>query len=166
MSLLNVRLNDKKKRVSVIRGLDGIYKVTIGRDRFRVVPEKKDANYLLVDESHRLSEISLIRKEKDDYRLLIDGLIMDAAFEEIAEEAVQSSRDDFAEDRILAPMPGVISKVYVRESQQVEEGSKILSLMSMKIENDIMAKKKCRIRKVHVKEKDMVQEGDMLVELE
>ena len=69
---------------------------------------------------------------------MIDGIVFDADFEEMAEESsIQEDGYDgsVALKIIRAPMPGTILKVYIKENDRVRKGRKIVSLISMKMEN-------------------------------
>ncbi len=67
---------------------------------------------------------------------------------------------------IKAPLPGSIVKIAVTEGQSVKRGDLLLTMESMKMENNILAEKDCVIRKIDVKEGQNVMQDDLLVDIE
>ncbi|MBV9233113.1 MAG: acetyl-CoA carboxylase biotin carboxylase subunit [Candidatus Eremiobacteraeota bacterium] len=68
--------------------------------------------------------------------------------------------------RIVAPMPGKIVKVAVREGESVEERALLIVLEAMKMEHRIEAPAAATVKSVAVKEQQLVTAGAPLVEFE
>ena len=64
---------------------------------------------------------------------------------------------------VVAPMPGVIIEVSVREGQAVKRGQKVAVLEAMKMENDILAESDGTITGVFVHKGDSVADGAKIV---
>jgi len=67
---------------------------------------------------------------------------------------------------IRAPLPGVISRIPVKEGDKVKKGQTILVLEAMKMESEIATPVDCVIGSIHVQERAPVHEGDLLMTLE
>lgn len=67
---------------------------------------------------------------------------------------------------IIAPMPGQIKSIFVREGDQVVAGQKLLIMEAMKLENKINAKVNGVVKKILVRDGDTVNQGQELVILE
>lgn len=67
---------------------------------------------------------------------------------------------------VVAPIPGVITKVCVAEGEQVKAGQTVVKLEAMKMENDITALTSGVVKEVGVSEGDEVSEGQLLVMVE
>jgi 3-methylcrotonyl-CoA carboxylase alpha subunit len=67
---------------------------------------------------------------------------------------------------MVAPMPGVITKVMVVVGEEVTKGQPLVALEAMKMEHLIRAPREGRVRKVAASPGQMVQAGVALVELE
>lgn len=67
---------------------------------------------------------------------------------------------------IKSPLPGVIVKVLVSVGQAVKRGDVLLTMESMKMENNILAEEDCTISKVHVQPGQSVMQDDILVDFE
>lgn len=71
-----------------------------------------------------------------------------------------------AEGVLTAPMPGLVSKVFVQQGQQVEAGQRLLVLEAMKTEQALRATLAGIVARLDVREGDLVQEGAVLVVIE
>lgn len=67
---------------------------------------------------------------------------------------------------IKSPLPGVIVKVLVSEGQSVKRGDVLMTMESMKMENNILAEEECIIRKVYVKPGQNVMQDDVLIDFD
>jgi pyruvate carboxylase subunit B len=67
---------------------------------------------------------------------------------------------------LVAPMPGIILSIAVKEGDQVNAGDALLVLEAMKMENEIHAPRAGTIKKVYVSEGAEVRAGSELVEFE
>jgi biotin carboxyl carrier protein len=66
---------------------------------------------------------------------------------------------------IVAPMPGAIFQMRVKEGDKVHAGQVLLVMEAMKMENPVTAPFNGTVSKIHVREGDNVGEGDLLVEV-
>jgi len=67
--------------------------------------------------------------------------------------------------RVVAPMPGTVLAVRVREGDQVEAGQVLVVLEAMKMENTVPAPGSGRVERVLVEVGQQVRRGETLVEL-
>jgi biotin carboxyl carrier protein len=63
-------------------------------------------------------------------------------------------------------MPGEIFKILVNEGNLVEEGCPLLILVSMKMENTIVASESGIIKEIYIAEGETVQSGKLLMKIE
>jgi biotin carboxyl carrier protein len=66
---------------------------------------------------------------------------------------------------ILAPMPGRIVKILVRENQEIEAGQGLLVMEAMKMQNELRAPRPGRVEKIYVSEDLGVEAGFKLLRL-
>lgn len=66
---------------------------------------------------------------------------------------------------VVAPIPGLVLKVLVKEGDTVNAGDNILILEAMKMESEIGSTASGTVKKVLVKEGQSVQEGEALIEV-
>jgi len=74
----------------------------------------------------------------------------------------QASDDDLGPRKLVAPMPGKVVRVLVREEAEVEAGQGIVVVEAMKMQNEIKSPKKGVVRKLTASEGANVNSGDVL----
>jgi len=84
-------------------------------------------------------------------------------------ELAASDEEDVSADgekNILAPLPGRIFKINVKEGDKIQKGDVVLVIDAMKMENNIVTKKDAVVKKILVKLDDMVEASTSLIEIE
>jgi biotin carboxyl carrier protein len=77
-----------------------------------------------------------------------------------------ATADERGPRKLLAPMPGKVVRVLIREEQPVEAGQSILVVEAMKMQNEIKSPKKGTVRKIVAAEGANVNAGDVLAIVE
>ena len=67
--------------------------------------------------------------------------------------------------RLVSPMPGKVVKINVKEGDEVEEGTIMIVVEAMKMENNIVATAHGKVKKILVTENEMVDNKKQLIEL-
>ncbi len=67
---------------------------------------------------------------------------------------------------LISPMPGKVVKINVKEGDEVSEGTVMIVVEAMKMENNIIATAKAKVKKILVVENEMVDNKKQLIELE
>jgi len=70
-----------------------------------------------------------------------------------------------AEGILTAPMPGLVTKVFVQQGERVEAGQRLLTLEAMKTEQSLRAPFAGIVQQLNAREGELVQEGAVLVEI-
>jgi biotin carboxyl carrier protein len=70
-----------------------------------------------------------------------------------------------AEGILTAPMPGLVTKVFVQQGDPVEAGQRLLTLEAMKTEQSLRAPFTGIVRQLNAREGELVQEGTVLLEI-
>ncbi|WP_457548478.1 biotin/lipoyl-containing protein [Archaeoglobus sp.] len=65
-------------------------------------------------------------------------------------------------EAVKAMLPGVVTKIIVKEGESVKKGDTIMILEAMKMENEIKSPKDGVVKQIVVKEGDRVEVGDIL----
>jgi acetyl-CoA carboxylase biotin carboxyl carrier protein len=87
-------------------------------------------------------------------------------FKPSLKESEVISRASKIEKEIKSPLAGVISSIAIKKGDLVKPGQKILTLISMKMENEIISEGYGKIKEIKVKENQFVNSGDILVVLD
>ncbi|MBN2366556.1 MAG: acetyl-CoA carboxylase biotin carboxyl carrier protein subunit [Calditrichaeota bacterium] len=82
------------------------------------------------------------------------------------EPGIQKSSTPFASGDIVAPLPGLILNVMVKEGDKVSSDQTVMKMEAMKMENEIKADRSGTVRKIFVKEGDAVLENTPLLKVE
>lgn len=83
--------------------------------------------------------------------------------EMLLHESLKSGKGMGGGNGLSAGMPGKIVKVLVKEGQEVSEGTPLLVMEAMKMENEMRADQDAVIGKVFVKDGDSVEAGAQLI---
>jgi len=75
-------------------------------------------------------------------------------------------RGTLVEKEIRAPITGIISEIFVSEGENIRVGKKVLTLISMKMENEIIAESEGKIKEIRVRKDQFVNTNDILIILE
>jgi biotin carboxyl carrier protein len=67
---------------------------------------------------------------------------------------------------VLAPLPGLVATLNVKEGDEIEVSANLLVIEAMKMQNIISSQIKGRIKKIFVKEGQSVQAEEKLIEFE
>ncbi|QLG45003.1 acetyl-CoA carboxylase biotin carboxyl carrier protein subunit [Costertonia aggregata] len=67
---------------------------------------------------------------------------------------------------IKAPMPGLIVDVMVNVGQEISEGTPLLVLSAMKMENILLSQGEGIVKSIEVKKDDAVEKGQLIIEIE
>jgi len=65
----------------------------------------------------------------------------------------------------IAPMPGDITTVLVKQGNQVKSGDALLKMISMKMESTIEAHSDGEVEEIYVTEKQFVESGTLLLKM-
>ena len=78
------------------------------------------------------------------------------------------SRKESKNDRstLVSPMPGKVVKINVKEGDEVNEGTVMIVVEAMKMENNITATAKAKVKRILVTEGEMVDNKMQLIELD
>lgn len=96
-----------------------------------------------------------------DFMMMRNDLLADESF-----TGDQEKQDTSNDNMIIAPIPGRIFKLNVKEGDTIAKGDVALVIDAMKMENNITTKRDGMVKKIMVKLNDMVDAGTKLIEIE
>ncbi len=124
--------------------------VRVDGEEYKVFVEETEEGKILV---HCGSDVYEVETKKDAEPSAIERLHN----KHKAEEGQQG---------IIAPLPGIIYEVKVKEGSNVRQGQSLFTLMAMKMENEITAPRDGVVKEIKVKKNDNVNKGDVLAVIE
>lgn len=107
--------------------------------------------------------------EEGKFKIKLDNKSYNvSAQEEITEEQKKTKSNVSTlsgEKTISSPISGTIGKINVKEGTSVKSGAVLLTLIAMKMENEIKATSDGKVKEIKVKIGETVDVGDVLIEL-
>jgi len=67
--------------------------------------------------------------------------------------------------KVVAPLPGTVLQIFVKEGDTISVGDKLLIMEAMKMENDVLAEKGGTVKSIKVSQNDSVLQNDLLIEI-
>ncbi len=115
------------------------------------------------------SYLLYLEPENGEYRLFTEGQMLTARVEDeqnaLLNQMVKARKSEPSEQTIKAPIPGLVTKVFVNEGDVLQKDAPVLTLEAMKMENVIKAPCACLVEKVFVSSGQTVQQNEKLVVL-
>ena len=78
----------------------------------------------------------------------------------------QKSSIDEGQSAVIAPLPGIIYDIKIKEGAKVHKGQSLMTLMAMKMENDITSPKEGVVKELKVKKDVNVNKDEILAIIE
>lgn len=104
------------------------------------------------------------------FELKINGVIYEVKLEDEYDQLVKRLGLSVVTHQVVkdinAPMPGLVLEVSVEAGQEVEEGTPLLILEAMKMENVIKAPGTGVVKRVNVSKGEAVDKNHLLIEME
>jgi len=131
--------------------------------------------------------ISYLEKSKNIFSLIINEKIYDGVLHQLSDEtySVMISQKNYQTKIIketentyrkykkdtdekknvvmYAPMPGLITKIFVRVGDRITIGTRICILEAMKMENDIHAMESGEVAQIYINEKSIIEKGEKII---
>ncbi|MBI2140099.1 biotin/lipoyl-binding protein [Candidatus Woesearchaeota archaeon] len=115
-------------------------------------------------------EEHLVKVEELDSGKLLVRYGTEAYEVQVGEDIGRQVEEELAKDdheqgsgTIRAPLPGIIFSIDVKIGEHIAKGRKLLSLMAMKMENEIISAASGKVKEILVKQHQTVQKGDVLM---
>jgi biotin carboxyl carrier protein len=163
-----------------------LYHITIDGKSYRLDLNRGEGRWFCRLEGREL-EVDAILARPDVLSLRIGNLVFEVKSERVAEDLhlwVGSTRfaaevrdprslrgrtragDEQGPKKIVAPMPGKVVRILVRDGGEVESGTGVAVVEAMKMQNEIKSPKKGIVQKILVMEGAAVNAGDVLAIIE
>ena len=128
---------------------------------------KIEKNHFLLEVDHKNYNLYVVSRDENYLELSINGYSLNVNVKDhIAQILEQLGMDmDLTEEinELIAPMPGAIIDVAVKEGDEVKTGDTLLILEAMKMENIIKSPTDGTIQKLHVEKGNNVEKNQVLI---
>lgn len=133
-----------------------------------IMESMKMENNILAEEDGTVKTIRVTAGQsvmQDDVLIDFEGIVI---VESTSAKETTQEKSTVVPTRgtIKSPLPGTVLKVAVTVGQKVKRGNVLMTLESMKMENNILAERDSEVKAIHVQTGQSVMQDDPLVDLE
>ncbi|NRA50426.1 MAG: biotin attachment protein [Phaeodactylibacter sp.] len=135
-----------------------------------IIPTSDGHFHIIKDNLSYNAEVISTNYNDKLFELKINGVIyevkLDDEYDQLVKRLGLSVVTQQVVKDITAPMPGLVLEVSVEAGQEVEEGTPLLILEAMKMENVIKSPGSGIVKNVNVSKGEAVEKSHLLVEME
>ncbi len=145
------------------------HNIRIGKREYEVQlkSDEKYGTYILW--KNRKYPVEIIRSRQNKYEILFNDIsytfTVETPFSLQRMKVLSTTKGKAEKELIVAPMPGKIIDVLVREGSVVTRGEPVAILEAMKMQNEILSPVNGTVVKVSAKTNTNVMKNDLLVEI-
>jgi biotin carboxyl carrier protein len=145
------------------------HNIRIGKREYEVQlkSDEKYGTYILW--KNRKYPVEIIRSRQNKYEILFNDIsytfTVETPFSIQRMKVLSTTKGKAEKELIVAPMPGKIIDVLVREGSVVTRGEPVAILEAMKMQNEILSPVNGTVVKVSAKANTNVMKNDLLVEI-
>jgi biotin carboxyl carrier protein len=159
-------LRDKKK-YSFNLPLDETVMIGNREYRIKIKEDEKYGTYILW--KNRRYPVDILQSRQNKYEILFNDIsysfTIETPFSLKRKKVLSKAHGKSDKELIIAPMPGKIIDVLVREGSEIQRGEAVLILEAMKMQNEIHSPVEGIITSVNVKPNFNVMKDDVMVEI-
>jgi biotin carboxyl carrier protein len=138
------------------------YDLTINSKSYEVIVKKVTDNEALVEVNGQEHTVAINQVQ----HLILPESVPKPSSKELSGPKTAPAAAQFptiSSNNVIAPMPGQIKAILVREGDKVTEGQKLLIMEAMKLENKLPAPRTGTVRHILVRDGDIVSQGQELI---
>ena len=165
---LIVDVEGEKIPVSIDAATAGKIQGTVGEHPFKVEFIQYDNKQLKIMLNGRTETVYCSVNDEQKTIINFHGLNFACSRADQLNDTLDYACKEMVNDKtkLVSPMPGKVVKINVKEGDTVNEGTIMMVVEAMKMENNIVASGKAKVKKILVTEGQMVDNKMQLIELE
>ncbi len=161
-----VKSGRKEKTVKVIKKDNDIFTVSVGNKIYQLdIVKAADGIYSILYNGRSIGMEMLSSDNSGSYKVNTLHNYFEIDVVPATGRVSGRSSKKKAQQNIKAPMSGKIVMIKVKKGDKVKEGTPLLVLSAMKMENEIRSEAAGIVEKIEVKEDDLVKDGQLLIEI-
>jgi glutaconyl-CoA/methylmalonyl-CoA decarboxylase subunit gamma len=137
------------------------YKMTINGEKYNAKIKKYKGTFVLVEVNGIDYGVELEVEEK----LNVQFVRSNKTKPTLTTLTKNTPKQPAVPGSVIAPIPGLVLRIMVKEGDEVNIGDTILILEAMKMESEIASTAAGKVKNINVREGASVQEGDSLIEV-
>ncbi len=123
-----------------------------------------EGGMFLLRQENRAREMHVKPQGNSAYAVMVNGRHVVAQVEK-GNGRSRRQKEEAAQGTLVAPMPGMVVNVLVKEGQQVDSGEPLVVLESMKMQMQLRSPFSGQVAKVAVSNRAQVEKGALLVQV-
>ncbi|HDZ41607.1 MAG TPA: acetyl-CoA carboxylase biotin carboxyl carrier protein subunit [Bacteroidetes bacterium] len=143
--------------------------IKIGKRQYKIVIKEdgRYGTYILWKNRRYPVEIILSRQNKFEilFNYVCYSFTVETPFSLKRKQYLNREKGPAEEEKILAPMPGKILEVLVRQGDEINRGDPLLILEAMKMQNEINCPVNGIVKSINVNPEMNVNKDDLMIEL-
>jgi len=138
------------------------YDLTINKNNYEVIVKKVTDNKAIVEVNGQEHTVAINQIER---LILPETVPKPKPKQATGSKSVPAAASTVVASggRVIAPMPGQIKAIFVREGDKVKAGQKLLIMEAMKLENKLPASQDGIVKQILVRDGDIVSQGQELI---
>jgi len=156
--------NKKEFKLNFEEAQSGHLQITVNKKKYDVSVEFFSGEEMLLKIGSRVYDV-IVNQNSNSYNVCMKG----KSIKVDKTSPFQTIRNSFGSTRrmdVKTSMPGRVVELLLREGDNVKEGSPVLVLEAMKMQNEIKSPRKGRIKSIYPKAGDSVEAGAVLFSVE
>lgn len=143
--------------------------ITIGNREYKLNIKEDDKHGTYILWKNRRYPVEILQAKQNKYEILFNDIsysfTIETPFSLKRKRVLSKAQGKSDKEKIIAPMPGKIVDVLVREGSEIQRGEAVLILEAMKMQNEIHSPVEGIITAVNVKPNFNVMKDDVMVEI-
>lgn len=119
---------------------------------------------------NRKYPFEIISRNEREYHILVNGVeyqfTIETPYSFQRKKLLESQRPATTVELFAAPMPGKVIEVLAEEGAVITEGTALIILEAMKMQNELLSHVSGKVKKVSVKKGQNVMKDDLLLEID
>lgn len=160
---MKLKINEKELVINATN--EGAIKINKELEDFNISKINNERYHIIYQD--KSFDITIIKQSTKHYRLNVNGINYEVEIINFHQKLLDilgiSSSKNQQKKEVIAPMPGKVLEVFVKEGDVINENDSLLILEAMKMENNIKSPMTGEIKAVRIHQNDTVQKNELLI---
>lgn len=143
--------------------------IKIGKRQYKIVIKEDDKYGTYILWKNRRYPVEIIQSRQNKFEILLNyvcySFTIETPFSLKRKKYLSKEKGPAENERIIAPMPGKILEVLVRQGDEINRGEPLLILEAMKMQNEINSPVNGIVSAINVEPEMNVNKEDIMVEI-
>lgn len=159
-------LIQKRQTNNIYLNNTAIYNIEINNKIISISIEKKDKQNIYLKIDNKIYKAKILTQTDDLLKLFIHNLNKSFEIELKKQNKIKpaklANKNNFKET-LKSPLAGKVLSIKAKQGSKIQKGELLLTIESMKMENEIKASSNCFIKTIQIATNDLVKENQLLM---